>query len=398
MNREHLHSRDFSYELPEERIAKYPLPVRNQSKLLVYKKGQIEEDVFVGLGSHLPKGSLLVFNNTRVLAARLQFVKSTGAHIEVFCLEPFKTPVEEALGATKSCIWSCMVGNLKRWKPEDTLSLNIAGTELRARLIERRLDDVLVQFDWDKGVNFSTILQEAGEVPLPPYLNREAEESDRDQYQTVYAEKEGAVAAPTAGLHFLDAQLKELQEQGQELAYLTLHIGAGTFRPVKADKLVHHDMHQERIVIGKDTLQQLIDTKGAIISVGTTSLRSLESLYWLAVKMQGKEKYSGLPDISQEDAYLLPHEISARDAFQYLLDHLLRHELDALDFHSALFIMPGYRWQVIDGLITNFHQPKSTLLALVAAWIGGDWHKVYDYALAHDFRFLSYGDSSLLIR
>lgn len=397
MKRTELQTSDFSYDLPEERIAKYPLAERNQSKLLVYRKGAIEEDIFAGLETHLPKGSLLVFNNTRVLAARLHFVKSTGAHIEVFCLEPFESAVEESLNATESCTWKCMVGNLKRFKPEDTLELNIAGTILKAKLKERRSEDVLVELRWDGGISFSEILAEAGEVPLPPYLNRETEESDKEQYQTVYAEKEGAVAAPTAGLHFVGEQLKDLQHKGHDLAYLTLHVGAGTFKPVKADKLVDHHMHQERIVIHKATLQQLIDTEGATIAVGTTSLRSLESLYWMGVKMQ-EQNARDLLNVSQEDAYSLPQKMKAKEVFRFLLAFMEKNSVEVLDFHSALYIMPGYDWQVIEGLITNFHQPQSTLLALISAWIGEDWKKVYDYALANGFRFLSYGDSSLLIR
>jgi len=397
MKREQLQTNDFSYNLPEERIAKYPLPVRNHSKLLVYQNGQIKEDIFEGLEKYLPEDSLLVFNNTRVLAARLHFAKATGAHIEVFCLEPYQTPVEEALCATRTCTWACMVGNLKRFKAGDTLKLNIAGTELRAQRIQRREDDVLVQFEWDGGINFSSILQEAGEVPLPPYLNRETEDTDREQYQTVYAEREGAVAAPTAGLHFVGDQVKELQQKGHDLAYLTLHVGAGTFKPVKAKKLVDHSMHAERIVVNRSMLEQMSKNSKSVICVGTTSLRSIESLYWLAVKMKGGE-FAAVPNVNQEDAYKLSQEMTVPEAFQYLLDYMTNENLEQLDFHSGLYIMPGYPWQVIDGLITNFHQPQSTLLALIAAFIGEDWKKVYEYALTHDFRFLSYGDSSLLLR
>jgi S-adenosylmethionine:tRNA ribosyltransferase-isomerase len=396
MKRTELQTRDFSYALPEDRIAKYPLAARNQSQLLIYRKGQISRDIFARLEDHIPDRALLVFNNTRVLAARLRFIKSTGAHIEIFCLEPYRQPVEEALRATKSCRWICMVGNLKRFKARDTLSLPIAGTQLRARLLERREGDVLISFEWDGGIPFSTILESAGEVPLPPYLNREPEAADKEHYQTVYAQNEGAVAAPTAGLHFVPDQLEELKRKGHDLAYLTLHVGAGTFKPVQADKLVDHDMHRERIVIHKETLQQLIAARGPLIAVGTTSLRSLESLYWLAVKYQ-KTESTDLPSIAQDDAYTLPQDLNARAAFRFLLQQMDERGWDVLDFHSALYIMPGYPWQVIGGLITNFHQPQSTLLALIAAWIGDDWRKVYDYALAHDFRFLSYGDSSLLL-
>jgi S-adenosylmethionine:tRNA ribosyltransferase-isomerase len=397
MKRDQIQTRDFFYELPEDRIAKYPLPIRNQSKLLVYRSGSIAEDRFSALEEYLPANSLLVFNNTKVLSARLHFIKTTGAHIEVFCLEPYQMPVEEALSTTQSCTWMCMVGNLKRFKDDDTLSLNIAGTTLRATLVERRAENVLIKFEWDGEIHFSAILQEAGEVPLPPYLNRETQESDKEQYQTVYAEKEGAVAAPTAGLHFVDSQVSELVDKGHELAYLTLHVGAGTFKPVKAEKLVDHPMHEERILIDRSVIEQVLHTTGAIVCVGTTSLRSLESLYWLAVKMK-EQNATKFPEVGQDDAYTLPQEMPVEEAFTYLLDYLKKNQLDKVDFYSGLYIMPGYPWKVIDGIITNFHQPQSTLLALIAAWIGEDWKKVYEYALANDFRFLSYGDSSLLMR
>ncbi|MEQ8908837.1 MAG: S-adenosylmethionine:tRNA ribosyltransferase-isomerase [Vicingaceae bacterium] len=396
MEREDLASKDFSYELPDSRIAKFPLANRNQSKLLTYKAGKIGEDHFFNLEKHLPKDSVLVFNNTKVLAARLQFKKLTGARIEVFCLEPFQTTVEQALSATESCLWECMVGNLKRFKDKDVIELEIAGTTLKANIYERKEQAVIIRFEWEGGQAFSSILEEAGEVPLPPYLNRKAEQQDRKTYQTVYAKEEGAVAAPTAGLHFVPEQLVELKDQGHQLAYLTLYVGAGTFRPLKSEKLTEHQMHQERIVISKQTIKQLADKKGKIISIGTTSLRSLESLYWLAVK----RKNSGNDSenfVNQEDAYQLPTELSWHKACELLVEQLEVIGEEVLDFHSALFIMPGYQWQAIDGLITNFHQPQSTLLALVAAWIGEDWRKVYDHALENNFRFLSYGDSSLLL-
>ncbi len=312
-------------------------------------------------------------------------------------MEPYEQTVEQALIATSSCVWQCMVGNLKRFKLDEVLELEIAGTVLKASIVEKRASDVIIQFEWEGGVEFSTIMNEAGEIPLPPYLNREIELADQENYQTVYAKNEGAVAAPTAGLHFIDSQLKDLQKNGHDLAYLTLFVGAGTFRSVKADRLVDHDMHQERIVIQKTTIEQLAAKQDKIICVGTTSLRSLESLYWLAVKM----KHSGNVNenlVTQDDAYHLPQELKWKDACEYLLTVLNENGKTNVDFHSALFIMPGYEWKAINGLITNFHQPKSTLLALVSAWIGEDWHKVYDYALNNNFRFLSYGDSSILLK
>tara|TARA_B100001109_G_scaffold254260_1_gene253555 strand:- start:1432 stop:2625 length:1194 start_codon:yes stop_codon:yes gene_type:complete len=397
MKREDLASKDFSYDLADHQIAKFPLANRNQSKLLTYKAGIIDEDQFFNLETHLPAESVLVFNNTKVLAARLQFKKVTGAQIEVFCLEPYQTTVEQALSATNTCVWECMVGNLKRFKDKDEIALEIAGTSLKARIQERKEQAVIIRFEWEGGLPFSAILEEAGEVPLPPYLNRLAEAEDRKTYQTVYAQEEGAVAAPTAGLHFVPQQLNKLEELGHDLAYLTLYVGAGTFRPVKSERLTEHQMHQERIVIKKQTLQQLATKKGKIITVGTTSLRSLESIYWLAAKRKifgnSTESY-----VSQDDAYQLPTDLSWQEACELLLNQLEKSGAEVLDFYSALFIMPGYQWQAISGLITNFHQPQSTLLALVASWIGEDWKKVYDYALQNDFRFLSYGDSSLLLK
>ena len=290
-----------------------------------------------------------------------------------------------------------MVGNLKRFKPTDVLELSIAGTVLKASIEEKRDQDVLIRFEWNGGVQFSTILNEAGEIPLPPYLNRATEKQDNENYQTVYAKNSGAVAAPTAGLHFVEQQLVNLQKEEHELAYLTLFVGAGTFKAVKSDRLVDHEMHEERIVIGKETLAKLKHKGGRIITVGTTSLRSLESLYWLAVKAN-KTENDFENTVSQEDAYQLPSSWTWEQACNYLLEVLERTGRSEIDFHSALFIMPGYQWKAISGLITNFHQPKSTLLSLVASWIGEDWKKVYDYALENDFRFLSYGDSSILLR
>lgn len=396
MNRTELSSSDFSYNLPDERIAKYPLANRNLSKLLTYKAGEIGEDVFANLKSHLPHHTVLVFNDTKVLAARLYFQKATGAKIEIFCLEPYESTVEQALSATAECKWQCLVGNLKRFKDQDLLELEIAGATLQASIVEKRSNDVIIQFRWNRGIEFSEILASAGEIPLPPYLNRETELADQENYQTVYAKTEGAVAAPTAGLHFIDNQLAALQEAGHTLAYLTLYVGAGTFRAVKTDKLLDHEMHQERIVISKATIAQLANKKGKIISVGTTSLRSLESLYWLAVKMHSTGN-THERNLLQNDPYELPSEWSWQQACTYLLEVLNQANSNEIDFHSALFIMPSYQWKAIDGLITNFHQPKSTLLALVSAWIGSDWKKVYHYAMENDFRFLSYGDSSLLL-
>ncbi len=396
MNRKELKSIDFSYDLPEDRIAKYPLEDRNQSKLLIYKKGSIQEEVFSNLQTHLPEGAMLVFNDTKVLSARLRFQKETGAKIEVFCLEPHESTVEQALTATKSCVWQCMVGNLKRFKAEDKLKLELGNTNLYASLLEKRQDEVLVNFEWEGGIEFSEILLLAGEIPLPPYLNRATEEEDAETYQTVYAKEDGAVAAPTAGLHFIDSQLEDLKKRGHSLNYLTLFVGAGTFRMMKAEKLVEHEMHRERVVVTRESLEQLINHEQALISVGTTSLRSLESMYWLAEKMRETNDLK-ITNLGQEDAYNLPAKFTWKQACEFLLKALDVSGLKSLDFHSSLYIMPGYQWRAIEGLITNFHQPQSSLLALVASWIGEDWKTVYQYAMNRDFRFLSYGDSSLLL-
>jgi S-adenosylmethionine:tRNA ribosyltransferase-isomerase len=396
MKRNELKTDDFRYDLPEDRIAKFPLSQRNQSKLLVYRNGDIQEDTFAHLNHFLPSDSTLVFNDTRVMSARLIFHKATGARIEVFCLEPFEQTVEQALSATGSTKWKTMIGNLKRFKDGDQLELELENITLRATLQERGEEYHVVEFEWDGDIPFSEIIRHTGIVPLPPYLNRENTEEDSETYQTVYAKNEGAVAAPTAGLHFVPEQLNQLQSEGFDLAYLTLYVGAGTFKPVTADRLVDHEMHAERIVVQRSTLENLVNSNGPLISVGTTSLRSLESMYWLASKIQLSD--AALPNVEQEDAYRLDDNMDWREAYEKLIQWMDMHQCDTIDFHSALYVMPGYDWKVISGLITNFHQPGSTLLALISAWIGEDWRKVYQYALDNEFRFLSYGDSSLLLR
>lgn len=397
MNRAQLNTKDFHYHLPDERIAKYPLADRNQSKILLYKNGELKESVFSNLEHHLPAEAMLVFNDTKVLAARLHFTKTTGANIEIFCLEPYETTVEQALNTSETCIWQCMIGNLKRFPENITLELPIAGTVLKASIYQKREDDVLVRFEWEGGTTFSTILEAAGEVPLPPYLKRATEENDKASYQTVYAKNEGAVAAPTAGLHFVPNQLARLSQLGHPLEYLTLFVGAGTFKTVKSDKLIEHTMHQERIIVSKASLECFANYEKPIICVGTTSVRSLESLYWLAVKIKTTNS-DKLLHVTQTDAYELSSDWNFKQACSFLLAFLAANKLNEVDFSSSLFIMPSYQWKAIDGLITNFHQPGSTLLALIASWIGDDWKKVYDYALENEYRFLSYGDSSLLLR
>ncbi len=398
MNRAQLYSKDFLYQLPEENIAKFPLADRNKSKLLVYKNGMINDDVFSNLEQHLPENSMLVFNDTKVIAARLLFTKITGANIEVFCLEPYNSTVEEALNSEKSCKWKCMVGNLKRFKKADVLELNIAGTILKASIHESiKREYEVIHFEWEGGINFSSILDQTGNVPIPPYLKRTPVEEDKKNYQTVYAKNEGAVAAPTAGLHFLPSQIEKINEAGHELDYLTLFVGAGTFKTITTEKLLEHSMHQERVVIAKSTIEKLAKFEKPIIAVGTTSLRSLESLYWVAVKMNLSNNDS-IPNVNQEDAYELLSDWKFNQACAYLVDYLNKNGLDKMDFSSGLFIMPSYEWKAIDGLITNFHQPGSTLLTLIASWIGNEWKTIYEHALENNYRFLSYGDSSLLLK
>jgi len=385
---------EFDYHLPDERIAKFPLARRNDSKLLEYREGVIKHYQFSDLGNQLPKGASLVLNNTKVLAARLKFTKATGARIEVFCLEPFDKEMNEAMAETHSGIWKCMVGNLKRFRPDDVLEYVTEKFTLRARIHQKVGKDILIGFDWDGGISFAEILEQAGQVPLPPYLNRDSTRDDRDRYQTVYAEHNGAVAAPTAGLHFAEGQLDKLNSQGHEHAYVTLHVSAGTFQPVKASKLAEHNMHSERIVVDHGFLQWLLKQE-FIITVGTTSLRTLESLYWLAVKgMAGGELERSL---QTEDAYQLRADVPVKKALAWLIEQMEKQDLTELVADTALFTMPGYSFKVVKGLITNFHQPRSTLLALIAAFIGDDWKKVYEEAFEKDYRFLSYGDSSLLL-
>lgn len=385
---------DFYYELPDERIAKFPLAERNKSKLLVYQNGKIQDSIFSNLQEFLPANSCLVMNNTKVVAARLKFTKTTGSQIEVFCLEPYETEINVAMQETRSAIWKCMVGNLKRFKDHDVLAYNTPKGTLRAKIYKRQEGTVLVQFDWNSGEAFADILNSAGEVPLPPYLNRETTEDDKERYQTVYAQNNGAVAAPTAGLHFTNDQLPNLSKNGIEHNYVTLHVSAGTFQPVKADTLDKHNMHHEHIVVEVDFLKWLLK-KDKVITVGTTSLRTLESLYWLALKT--KQKGTLAQDLLSAEPYELNATITREEAIEILINQLEKESKTQIKAATALFTMPGYTFKMIDGLITNLHQPKSTLLALIAAIVGNDWKNIYNHALENDYRFLSYGDSSILM-
>lgn len=399
----HIKISEFDYPLPDERIAKFPLPVRDRSKLLVYRHGEVSQDVFTSLPDYLPKGSLMIFNNTKVIQARLHFRKETGALIEVFCLEPIQ-PNDYALSfqQTRQCGWLCMIGNLKKWK-EGTLSkeIEIKGKKLilTATRGECRGTSHRVDFRWnDASFTFADVLEVAGELPIPPYLNRDTQESDKETYQTVYSKIKGSVAAPTAGLHFTERVLNRLREQGVELEELTLHVGAGTFKPVKSEEIEGHSMHTEYISVHKHTIERLIAHGGEAIAVGTTSVRTLESLYYIGVTL------SQHPDAPEEALHVnqwVPYEnhirISSVEALQQILDYLNRHEMETLHTSTQIIIAPGYRYNIVKAMVTNFHQPKSTLLLLVSAFVGGDWRTIYNYALANDFRFLSYGDSSLII-
>ena len=404
---------EYNYPLPDERIAKYPLAERDQSKLLVYRDGEVSEDRFCRVGEYLPAGSLLIYNNTRVIQARLEFRKqqedgSQGARIEVFCLEPLAPhDYQLSLGSTEGCTWKCMIGNAKKWKSGALALLVVlpSGEEvvLFAEKGEQTGNTFAVKFSWEGAtVSFAEILDAVGELPIPPYLNRKTEESDKTTYQTVYSRIKGSVAAPTAGLHFTDNVLSGLRERGVKTAEVTLHVGAGTFQPVKVADANQHTMHTEIIAVPKETIRTIIENLGHVVAVGTTSMRTLESLYFIGEQFHTK---LSTPDIghlicsvSQFEPYEREHSLSTCEALQAIVDYLEQTGQDVLHAETQIMIKPGYVFHVVDQLITNFHQPKSTLLLLVSAFVSGDWHRIYDYALANDFRFLSYGDSSVLFR
>ncbi len=391
----------YDYPLPEERIAKYPLAERDASKLLVLKNGEIQASQFKHIGDYLPPKALLVFNETKVIRARLRFQKATGSHIEIFCLEP-DDDYQVAFSSPSPVRWRCLVGNSKRWREGSLqLPLLVNGTEvvLSAERKEKNDQYSEIEFSWSPAtLPFASILETAGEIPLPPYLNREAEPEDRDRYQTVFARYDGSVAAPTAGLHFTKPLLEQLTAQGFELDEVTLHVGAGTFRPVATATIGEHAMHSETLIVRKSLLENLIRHFGSpIIPVGTTSTRTLESLYWIGMMLQ--EQGMGLRTLHVEQWYPYePHpELPTKEALQNLVDYMDQHQLTRLEASTALMIAPSYRMRVITGLITNFHQPKSTLLLLVSALIGDRWREAYQFALDHEFRFLSYGDSCLFL-
>jgi S-adenosylmethionine:tRNA ribosyltransferase-isomerase len=407
MEPKHIQIKDYNYPLPDERIAKFPLAERDTSKLLVYQQGNISQDHFRSLPDYLPQGALMIFNNTRVVRARLHFRKSTptqnenslGALIEIFILEP-AMPVEyqENFLSRGKCSWYCMVGNLKKWKTgalHQEICIGQERVTLSASRVGTHGTSHEIEFSWNSNHTWAEVLEATGELPIPPYLNRNTEQSDLTTYQTVYSKIKGSVAAPTAGLHFTPEVLSALDAHGIDREEVTLHVGAGTFKPVKSEEIGDHDMHTEHIAVRRETIEKLIRYEGKAIAVGTTSVRTLESLYYMGIlAMQGKE------DLHVEQ--WMPYEsdtkgIDTCQALSALLEYMDKRNIDVLHSSTQIIIAPGYDFHIVKVMITNFHQPQSTLLLLVSAFVKGDWHSIYDYALANDFRFLSYGDSSILI-
>lgn len=395
---------DFAYELPDDKIAKYPLAQRDESRLLVWKNGQITDEQFRHLPHHLPANSLLVFNNTKVIRARLHFAKETGARIEIFCLDPFDpSDYQIAFQSTHTCIWKCMIGNQKKWKGErlkKVIRIDETDIDLYAEQIDAD-NKSLIRFSWNNpDFEFSRIIEHAGSLPIPPYLNRDTEQSDLERYQTVYSKIKGSVAAPTAGLHFTDKVFDHLKNEGHELAELTLHVGAGTFQPVKSETISGHEMHAENFYIRRDFLQKLLNHDGKVIAVGTTSVRTLESIYWLGVQAFSNKNINVEElKVSQWEAYeKADARISMEEAIKALIEILDKSNSDFLSASTQIIIAPGYKFRITDGLITNFHQPQSTLLLLISAYLGNDWKAIYEHALANDYRFLSYGDSNLYLK
>lgn len=393
---------NYDYPLPDGRIAKYPLEQRDSSKLLEYRNGAVSEHVFRDIPDIVPSDAIMVFNDTKVVPARLNFQRETGAHIEVFCLEPvFPAEYNLIFARTSSCRWKCIVGNVKKWK-SDTLSLynpdndkTVENLALKASLIERDGETSVVEFTWNGEVPFSRVLEICGSIPIPPYLNRDTEAIDQERYQTLYARFRGSVAAPTAGLHFTQEVLERIKAKGVDMETVCLHVGAGTFLPVKSSEISGHTMHREPFVVRRAFIEDLRRGGRPVIAVGTTSVRTLESLYYVGVKCIE----NGQPeDIGQWMPYEKDYSYSLEESLDAVLEYLDSKSLDELKAGTRIIIVPGYRFRVVDILVTNFHQPKSTLLLLISAFVDGDWRKIYDYALSHDFRFLSYGDSSVLFR
>lgn len=401
-NPKNISIEEYNYPLPDERIAKFPLENRDDSKLLVYRNGSVSQSVFRNLADELPNNLLMVFNNTKVIQARMVFAKETGARIEVFCLEPHE-PSDYALvfQAENRCVWQCMIGNAKKWKSGDLLRrVDVRGkeVELRARRVSADGSDYYVEFEWSGGVSFAEVLDAAGELPIPPYLHRETCERDKETYQTVYSKIKGSVAAPTAGLHFTPSVFERLAERGVKREEVTLHVGAGTFQPVKSDTIGEHQMHTEFISVKRSSIENIKENLGRVVAVGTTSVRTVESLYFLGVMVTNEPD---LPverlKVEQWSPYSGGCDVTADVALGNLLKYMDAHNLDTLNASTQIIIAPGYSFKIVKGIVTNFHQPQSTLLLLISAFVGEDWKRIYDYALKNDFRFLSYGDSSLLL-
>lgn len=397
-----IHIDEYNYTLPDERIAAYPLAKRDSSKLLLYKGDVISEDVFSSLPDHLPEGSLLVFNNTKVIQARMHFRKETGAQIEIFCLDPAE-PHDYALNfqQTAHCSWHCLVGNLKKWKSGELhkeVSINGIIATLTARRMQSSGEHHIVEFSWDNpAFTFADLLDATGELPIPPYLKRNTEEADKQTYQTVYSKIKGSVAAPTAGLHFTPEVLADLEAKGFHRTEVTLHVGAGTFKPVKSQTIAEHEMHSEFISVERKAIEALLNHTGKVIAVGTTSVRTIESLYYIG------ESLGTNPNAELKVGQWQPYQpesnlLDKKEALRNILDYLDRNKTNRLLADTQIIIAPGYEFKIIDGIVTNFHQPKSTLLLLVSALVKGDWRRIYDHALSNGFRFLSYGDSSLLMK
>ena len=406
MNTKHIRIKDYNYDLPDERIAKFPLPQRDKSKLLVYNHGEVSQDEFSNITRYLPQGALMVFNNTKVIQARLHFRKETGSLIEIFLLEPaLPADYEQMFQTTDACSWYCMVGNLKKWKGGPlTTTVEIAGQPAVVQLTAERdmsCETALkIDFKWTGNkLSFAELLDKAGELPIPPYLNRNTQESDKTTYQTVYSKIKGSVAAPTAGLHFTQRVLADIDQHGIDREELTLHVGAGTFKPVKSEEIEGHSMHTEYVCIRRTTLEKLLQHNCEAIAVGTTSVRTLESLYYMGCKVKAN------PNVSLEQLHVnqwepygqMPTNITPTEAIGELIAYMDRNNLPSLHSSTQIIIAPGYQYKIVKRLVTNFHQPQSTLLLLVSAFVGGDWKSIYRYALDNDFRFLSYGDSSILI-
>jgi len=392
---------DYNYSLPDERIAKYPLEERDQSKLLIMRDKNISHTTFNNIYNYLPNDSLLVFNNTRVINARMHFKKETGALIEIFCLEPIN-PIDYSvsLGSNKSCTWKCLVGNNKKWKSgklSKKLDINGESLVLQISKLQQVGNAFEINFEWDNNnIHFSDILENSGNIPIPPYLNRESQDIDKSRYQTIYSELNGSVAAPTAGLHFTESVLQELENKNIKTESVTLHVGAGTFHPVKTDKVAEHEMHTEHFIITQKNIESLIKHRGNITVVGTTSVRTLESLFVVANQINSNpDKQDKVFFVSQWEAYEIDENICTVALLKNLLKWMQDNEFEFLNCSTQIMIVPGYKFKLTNRLITNFHQPKSTLLLLLSAFIGNSWRDVYDYAMNNDFRFLSYGDSSL---